>query len=214
MTSISLSESSPQNSPSAGLNWKVAVVLLAIAPPLAGFFWSMGPGFGQPLDYFSPMVMVVVFVCFVFDNLIPHRLGSAFLLAVFFNLAVTAGVFFSPALNDAMLAHGIHKKLLQAEKNLPNAPAISAELLPLLVDRPTVRASRSRLIEIRDSQTQPAVVTAYLADSEKFGVNSSFVRANGMVRPQDKAILENRVVLLAQQGHPEARVWLKGNATR
>lgn len=214
MSTASVLNSTPGNKPLLEFNWAVvAIIALATLPPVVGYFWTMGPGFGKRVDYFIPMTMVVLLVCFVSDVFLHRRLGLGivFPVALFFNLAVTMGLTFTPALNDAMLAHGIHKKLQAAENNLPKAPVIAGEVLPLLVDRPTVRANRDRLIEIRDSRAEPALVTAYLADAEKFGVDAAFVRDNGMVRPQDKARLESRVKALAQQGHPHALVWLKAN---
>lgn len=190
----------------------IAIVCL---PSILSIAWLLGPGFGE--SHIPRTVMFAVtttlMLAFGLDMVFHRRLGGSVampLLVLLLAPAISLAPLTKP-IQDARLSSNIQSTLAAAEKNLSATPPIAKELLPLLSSRALVSEHRAYLQTLEDSNASPQVVDAFLFNSEKFGVDASFVMANGFIRPEDRANLEDRIKAQAAQGNKDAKRWVRAN---
>lgn len=189
------------------------VALLALLTHLVSIHLLFGTSQGLLVSFLVfPVTAVALTVLgvnfFLRDVSVPQKvtaraIGFVVTFLCFFAMAL------SPPTQGSLLAVYTKDQVKRAAVLLDRPPPVAAELTERTKNAKAVRENRDFLLQVAKSTTSPEAITNYLSVAQQMGVDTSFVAANAMLRPQDTEVLFRRAMELAADGNRDAVAFMQ-----
>jgi len=190
----------------------IAVVIVAIfmlAAHLVSTMMFFGTLAGQVITLSAPFA-VVVFSMMLARNA-NKDIETAAVAACIMAVLCSFALLFSPSMRASSLATNANYKIDFVSEMIGHDPAIAPAIREMTTNISTVQENRDFLEQVQKASTDRQAITYHLAIASQLGVDTSFVSANAMVRPQDEHALFRRALDLAEAGNQQAVAFLQDN---